>query len=238
MSLTYSTFVTSLANMLVVPVDDPAFVLVIPNIIDYAEQRIYRDLDLLQTIVRDSSAALVSGNRNFALPTDAGTFIVLEDINVITPAGTTDPELGTRVPLMPTSKETLDMLFPSSTGSGVPSYFAMIQQSNIIVGPWPDQAYQIEVVGTQRPAPLSFTNQTTFLSINLPDLLLAAGCLWGAAFQKNFSEVGDQPQAAAAFEAQYQLLLKSANVEENRKKFTEAGWSSKQPAPDATPPRT
>lgn len=236
--LTYNTFVSSLANMLVVPVDDPAFVLVIPNVIDYAEQRIYRDLDLLQTIVRDSSAALTSGNRNFTLPTDVGTFIVLDDINVITPAGTVDPELGTRVSLLPTSKESLDALYPSSTGSGVPSYFAMIQQSSIIVGPWPDQAYQIEVVGTQRPAPMSVTNQTTFLSVNLPDLLLAAACLWGAAFQKNFSEVGDQPQAAAAFEAQYNILLKSSNMEEMRKRFTAAGWSSRSPSPDATPPRT
>lgn len=235
---TYSTFTTALANMLVVPVDDIAYVAALPSVIDDAEQRIYRDLDLLATVVRDSSSALVAGNRNFTLPTSIGTFVVVEDVNVITPAGQTNPELGTRNPLLPASKEMLDFLFPSATGSSVPANFAMITQNTIIVGPWPLAAYQIEVVGTQRPIPLSAANQATFLSINLPDLFFAAALVFGAGYQKNFSEMGDQPQAASAWEAHYKTLLSSAATEEARKKFTSEGWSSKQPAPLATPPRT
>ena len=38
--LTYNTFTTSLANMIVVPVNDPAYVTALPNIIDDAEQRL------------------------------------------------------------------------------------------------------------------------------------------------------------------------------------------------------
>jgi hypothetical protein len=50
--------------------------------------------------------------------------------------------------------------------------------------------------------------------------------------------MGDNPQSAVSWEAHYQALVKSAQIEEARKKFTAEGWSSKQPAPLATPPRT
>ena len=95
MSLNWTTFTTSLANMLVVPVNDTGFVTALSNIVDDAENRIYRDLDLLQTIVRNSSLALSAGNRNFTLPTASspfsGPFVVTEDINVITPSGQSNP---------------------------------------------------------------------------------------------------------------------------------------------------
>lgn len=238
MALTYATFVTSLANMLVVQTTDSRFVTALPNIIDYAEQRIYRDLDMLNTVTRDSSTALTAGNRNFNLPTANQTFIVVENFNVITPAGTTNPESGTRNPLVECSKEVLDFLFPSSTGSAVPVYFAPITQNAWIVGPWPDQSYQLEVVGTFRPAPLSASNTTSLLSVFLPDLFLTAALIFGAAEQKNFGAMSDDPKAAVSFEAQYQTLLTSAQTEEMRKKFVAQGWSSKQPAPIATPART
>lgn len=235
MALTYNTFTTSLANLLVVPVSDPGYVEALPNIIDDLEQRLYRELDLLNTTTRNSASALVSGNRNFTVP---GDFITVDEINVITPAGTTDPDLGTRNPLLPSTKEMLDMLYPSSAGAAVPQYFGMITQSSIVVGPWPDAAYQVEVVGTTRPEPLSASNQTTILTTLLPDLVIAAGMVFACGYQQNFSAQGDNPQSAVSWESHLQLLLKSATVEEARKKFTAEGWSSEQPAPLATPPRT
>lgn len=235
MSLTYNAFTTSIANLMVVPVDDPGYVQVLPNIIDDLEQRLYRELDLLATIATDSSAALTAGNRNFSIPTG---FVVIENINVIIPAGQTDPDLGTRNPLLPATKEMLDMLYPNVTASAVPQYFGMITQSSIVVGPWPDEDYQVEVVGTQRPAPMSATNQTTFLSVNLPDLVIAAGMVFAAGYQLNFSAAGDNPQSAVSWESHFQTLLKSANIEEMRKRFTSEGWSSQPPTPLATPPRT
>lgn len=238
MALNYSSYVTDLANMLPVPASDPGFVTVLPNIIDDAEQRLYRELDLLNTIVRDSSAALVAGNRNFTLPSVQGTFLVVEDMNVITPAGQANPDQGTRHPLLPTSKEALDFLYPSNSGAGVPVYFAPITQGQYIVAPWPDAAYQVEVVGTQRPAPLSASNTHTLLTDYFPDLFMAASLIFAAGYQQNFSAMGDNPQSALAWEAHYQALIKSAAVEEMRKKHGSEGWSSKQPDPLATPPRT
>ena len=48
----------------------------------------------------------------------------------------------------------------------------------------------------------------------------------------------DNPQMAQSWENHYQMLVKSAQVEEARKKFTSQGWSSKQPSDIVTPPRT
>lgn len=240
MGLTYNTFTTSLANMMAIPVTDTAYIAALPNIIDDAEQRIYRELDFLQTTTRDNSQALTVNNRNFALPTTSpnGIFVVTEQINIITPAGTTDPELGTRNSLLPTTRETLDALYPSVTGSGIPQFFAMITQTTLIVGPWPDASYQVEVVGTTRPLPLSETNTTTFLSQNLPDLFLAAAMVFACGYQKNFSSMGDQPQSSLSWESHYTALKSSAIIEEARKKFSAEGWSNKQPESISTPPRT
>lgn len=239
MSLNYTSYVAAIQNLAAIPAADAEFTAIIPNMIDDAEQRIYRDLDFLQTTTRDSSQALTASNRNFSYPTTAsGIFVVTEQINVILPAGTTNPDMGERVALLPASKQFLDIAYPSAAGAGVPSFFAMLTQTSILVGPWPDSNYQVEVVGTTRPLPLSVTNPNTFLATNLPDLFIAASMVFIAGYQKNFSEMGDQPQQAISWESHYQSLLKSAVIEEARKKFTAEGWSSDNPSPIATPPRT
>lgn len=233
MPLTYASYKTDLANLLVVPETDPNFLVVLPNIIDDAEQRIYRELDLLSTIVRDSSAALTANSRNFTFPQH---FVVSESINFYTPVATTT----NRYQLIPTTREFLDAVWPNELAPATPSlpqYYAMITDQTIIVGPPPDAAYTVEVVGTIRPAPLSATNTTTYLTLYLPDLFMAASLVFGAGYQGNFSAMGDNPQQAISWEAHYQQLKGSADIEENRKKYAVQAWSSKQPALLATPPR-
>lgn len=236
---TYTQFVTQLANMLVVPSDDVNYLAALPNIITDAEQRVYRELDLLSTIVT-ATGALTPNNRRFTLPTPSGgngTFVVVEQMNVITPAGTTDPELGTRNPMLPVSKEYLDTVWPSVAGAGIPSQFAPVSQQNWVLGAWPDAAYTVEVVGTIRPAPLSADNPTTFLTLYLDDVFMAAALVYAAGYQLNFSAAADNPQAGINWETHLKTLLASAQVEELRKRFGSQSWSSKAPDPIATPPR-
>lgn len=234
---TYNQFVTDLANFIVVPAGDAAYLAALPNIIDDAEQRLYRELDLLSTRVT-ATGALTANDRRFSLPTSSGVFVVVEQFNAITPYTTTNPDLGTRNPLTPVSKEVLDALWPSATGAGLPNKFAPVSQEDWIVGPWPDEAYTIEVVGTIRPAPLSASNQTTFLSTYLPDVFFAAALVMSAGYQLNFSAAGDNPASGMTWEGHVQTLLSSAMKEEFRKKFGSEGWTSKTPDPMATPPRT
>lgn len=226
MSLTYSTYVAQIGNLMALDTTTSEFQTMLPGMIDYAEQRIYRELDLLSTVVRDNTGVLVANNRNFALPsTSNGPFVTVQGVNVITPVNTT-ADNGTRHPLQPVSRDYLDLVWNSSTGATLPFLFAMIDQENIVLGPWPDSTYGVEVIGTIRPNPLSATNTTTFLTSYLPDLFVAASMVYGSGFMKNFGAQADQPQMSSSWEAQTQKLMESAKGEETRKKFASFSWTS------------
>ena len=64
-----------------------------------------------------------------------------------------------------------------------------------------------------------------------------ASMIYISAYQRNFGRQSDDPQMAQSYEAQYNALLKGAAVEEARKKFEAAAWSSQSPAVVATPSR-
>lgn len=227
MSLTYTTYVAQLANIMSVDPATPQFQTMLPGCIDYAEQRIYRELDLLNTVVRNDSATLTTLNRNFTLPTTTnGNFITIQGINLVTPAGVATIDTGTRNPLQPTTRDFLDSVWNSATGAALPKLFAMIDQFNIIVGPWPNAAYQVEVIGTIRPNPLSSTNTSTFLTQYLPDLFIAGSMIFASGYQRDFGSQADNPAQAVSWETQYEKLFASANMEELRKKFAGPGWTS------------
>lgn len=226
MSITYATYQTQIATLIAASTSDPNFVAILPGAIDYAEQRIYRELDLLNTTVRTPTGTLTASNRNFTLPTpSAGPFVTVQEINVITPVSTA-PDSGTRNQLTATTKEFLDAVWNSATGATVPKWFAPIDQLSIIVGPWPDAAYTVEVVGTVRPAPLSATNTTTFLTNYLPDLFIAASMVYFSGYMRNFGSQSDDPKMSASWESQYQTLFASAKGEELRKKFAGSDWTA------------
>jgi hypothetical protein len=231
MSLTYSSYVTSIANLMAVPVSDANFGTMLPNMIDDAELRCYRALNLLDETVRDSSATFTASSRNFTLPTTNGTFINVEQFNVITPAGISSADSGTRNPMTAASKEMIDALWPSSTGSTVPLYFAAVSQDTFIVAPFPDQPYNVEVVGVQRPKPLSVSQATSPLSVFFPDLFIAASMVFATGYQRNFGASVDDPQAGVNWESHYKNLLTDAKTEESRKRFLAVRYQSDPPTP-------
>jgi hypothetical protein len=230
-----TSYVTQIATMAVVEENDPAFQIILPQMITYAENRLYRDLDFLFTSIATTSYGLSVGSRQINVP--SGTFVVPEQINVITPAGTSNPDAGTRVPLLPTTKEFLDQVYNVASNTGVPKYFAPFDDYTFLVGPYPNASYTCEIVGTYRPNSMSMSNKTTFLSLYLPDLLIMASMIYVSAYQRNFGRASDDPQMAMTYENQYQTLIKSAMMEENRKKFEAAAWSSQSPSTAATPTR-
>ena len=242
--LTYSTYKTQIAEMAVVAEDDVNFLAILPAMIDYASNRICRDLDLMFTSVslHGPEYKLTAGNRNLSFSqnfANGSSFVVSEQINLILPTGETDPDAGVRAPLMPTTKEFLDAVYGSSLASsrGQSKYFVPFNETLFFVGPVPDVDYYVEVVGTIRPAPLSATVTTTFISQYLSDLLIMASMVYISAYQRNFGRQSDDPQMAQSYETQYQTLLRSAGVEEARKKFEGPGWSSQSPSPISSPTR-
>lgn len=234
MSYDYTSYVAQLADMLTVQSTNPQFVEILPSIIDYAEQRIYRELDLLTTVVRDQSSTLSASTRDFTLPQGpSGRFVVVNALNLMSG--------GQRVQaLRPISLEFLDACYPSSTSSGtsaVPQFFAMVTDQTLVVAPPSGSSFTVEVIGTIRPAPLSSTNPTTYLTLYLPDIFMAASMIFGSGYQRNFGSMSDDPKMAASWEGQYQSLMASASIEENRKKWQSVSWTSKSPSPIAQPQR-
>lgn len=236
MSYTYAQYVANLANALVIPPTDANFLAFIPTIIDDGEQRLYRELDLLSTIVRDQSGALTANSRNFTLPQSQGRFVVTESMSVFSPVSSTI----TRKQLTPVTREFLDSVWGDNAAQSSPSlpdYYAMITDQTIIVGPPPDANYTMEVTGTIRPTPLSVSNPTTYLTLYLPDLFFAESMIIGYAYLKDFGAMADDPQGGTTWNSHYKDLWTSANTEEQRKRYASQAWSPKQPAPIATPPR-
>jgi len=230
-----TSYVTQIATLAVVEEADPAFVIILPQMITYAENRIYRDLDFLFTSTSITGYQFSTGSRQLTIP--QGTIVVSEQINVITPVGQNNPNAGARNPLLPTTKEFLDAVYGNSTLTGLPKYFAPFNDNLFLVGPYPDQPYFVEIVGTFRPDSLSNTNKTTFLSLYLPDLLIMASMVYVSGYQRNFGRASDDPAMAQSYESQYQALLRGAAIEEARKKFEATGWTSQSPSPVASPTR-
>lgn len=257
---TGASYITQIATMAVVDQADPNFLKILPAMLSYAENRIYREVDFLFSSISTTAYSLTTGNRQLSVP--AGTFVVPEQINVLLPIGVTDPNAATRHPLLPTTKEYLDAVYGDYSSLAMPKCFCPFDDYLFYVGPFPDQNYTVEIVGTYRPQSLgpgsldstflnnyqtytgsaypnyANTTTTTFISLYLPELLVMASMVYIAAYQRNFSSAsGNDPQMPVTYETQYQALLKSALEEENRKKFEAAAWSSQGVSKFATPTR-
>ncbi len=241
--LTWNLFVTNLANMAVMQTQtvagvvqgvDASFNVLVPQSLNYAELRIQRDLDLLPSLT-SRSYALASGNNQLQLGT--GDFVTVQTLTIAAN--------GSTYPLLPVSKEFLQNVCGDAASTATPTYFAMVggdltsggnTYNNILVGPYPDQNYPVTVFGTQRlPSLYQYASAgaadtgLTFISQWLPDLLLQAAMIPVSEFQRNFSANSNDPEMPGSYEAQYENLLKSAIVEEARKKFSASGWTSYSP---------
>lgn len=234
--MTYNEYIQAIQALLAVPQNntDAKFTLLIPRMIEYAELRMCRDFDFLATRTTNITVATVSGSRNVTAPS---TFVVIEDLNLISPAGTTNPELGTRIALERVSLDFINVMWPTAATTGMPSKYAFLSDTAVRIAPTPAGVFTCEFIGTTRPTPLSFTNQTNFISVYLPDLLVAASMVFGAGELQNYGLQSDDPKLAMSWETQYQTLKASAAVEEARKKSQSAGWETYQPSPGANVPR-
>ena len=223
MSYTYSTFVPALAALLTVDPSDSDFSTLLPTIIQDAELRCYRELDLVSASVA-VPGTLTANTRSFTLPTTSGSIIVVDAINVFDAS-------NVRHPVKPASRDVIDTFWPSDTApsaSSIPKLFARPDETAVLLGPAPGTAWNVEVVGTIRPTPLSAINPTTFLTSSIPDLFMAAAMAFATGgLLKNYGAASEDPRAAVSWEAHYQTLLSSARPEELRKTY----YSANSPLP-------
>lgn len=205
------------------PFNDGFANLIVPRAIEYAELRISRDpeIDLLglRTAEPGPTATCVSTQRYVTKP---ASVVVVEEINLISPAGQSpNSNTSTRTQL---SRQTLSFInsqYPAggSQSNGPPQYACQLSDTTFILGPTPDAAYQLEFTGTIRVTAMSSSSTSNYLTLNVPDLYLAASCVFFAGFQKNFGSQSDNPPQAMSWENTYQTLKKLVAAEEMRKKF-------------------
>lgn len=241
----YSDLTTQLGDLLQYPItsassttpsSDASFNNILPAIITDAEQRIYRELDFLATRTADSTLSFAANSRTLTIPTE---IIVVQEVNVITPAST-QPNSGTRNAVQPVSLNYLNYTWPTAavqSAPSIPTIGSMQDAVTLIVAPTPDQAYVVEFVGIFRPAAMSSTNTTTYLGTNYPDLFLAACMVFASGFTRDFGAQSDDPTKAISWESHYQELKKSVDSESQRQKWQSTGWSALSSAPLSTPQR-
>ena len=252
--LTYNGYVTQIATLAVVNTTttnsvvvgvDPAFNAIIPQMLNYAELRIQRDMDLLPSQITNSTYSLSTGTNTLSV--SVNDFVTLQTVAVVSGTATT--------PLLPVTKQFLQNVYNDSSSNyqAMPMYFSVYggdastfgnTYQNILVGPYPDQSYPLLLTGTVRMPTLyqyattaNAGTSTTFISTNLPDLLIMASMIYISGFQRNFGRQSDDPAMSQSYESQYKALLAGAMPEEYRKKFEASAWSSNSQSPVATPTR-
>lgn len=244
MSITYTSFVSEIASLTVISSNilvngDTNFPGgIMPAVIDYAEGRLYRDLDLVSVSVTDTTTICSSGVRTITLSTAGGQFLAIGALNLFSSAGATS-SYAQRIPLVPASQAVLDAVYPSAASSncGQPEFFYRLGDNVMVLGPAPDAPYGTEVTATIRPNALSASNSSTWLTQNVPELMIAAGMIFMSGYMRNFGAQSDDPKMAQSWASQYDILMKTAMADSLRMKFEADAWTSQSASPLATPPR-
>jgi hypothetical protein len=212
--LTYTTYQSAVATQIPTITSDPNFTAMVPVSIDYAELSIYRDLDFLALHGSLALGAATVGINTQAVPTGV---VVLESLFY----GTNN------VPATPASQDYIRTVYAGAS-NGPPECFAVtgaatgagwVPALQVLLGPAPDQTYTLTGYGTERQAPLSATNTTTWISQNLPDLFFAAAMIFWSGYNRNFGAQQDDPRQAVSWLEEYCRILEKLNREETRKKF-------------------
>lgn len=227
--MNYNETLDAWRTILMTPSSEIDFTRMVPRAIEAAELKIYRDMDFLYTITTGTNA-LTSGVREINLPTG---IIILRSVNLVLPSSATDPDIAQRIPLTRSTNEYLDMVYGNASLVAQPTTYAMLSDTEVLVGPYPDQNYTLEFTGTFRPAVLSASNSPTFLTTNMPDLYVASGMIWWAGYYQNFGQGSDNPQLATSWESIYTKTLSGINMETIRQKAASYSWTPYQPTPQA-----
>ena len=173
---TYSELVTQIREY--TETDSNVFTTVIVNdFIEHAEIRIFRDVDL-DVFRKYQTASLTSGDAFVGMPGATPTdFSFIRSVNIFSPSGSlgglTD---GERRYLEKKDTSFISEYHPSRTTTGIPKYYANWDNDTIILAPTPNAAYTIELAYNALPTGLSSSNTTTWVSTNVPQMLLYA-CL-------------------------------------------------------------
>tara|TARA_R110000824_G_scaffold80745_4_gene203064 strand:+ start:6477 stop:7118 length:642 start_codon:yes stop_codon:yes gene_type:complete len=175
MELTYSTLVQAIKDY--TDNTETTFVSQIDRFISNAEQRILFEVQL-PVFRKNQQGTLASANKYLALPND---FLAPFSLSVI--------ESNTYHFLLNKDVNFIQESYPDTSETGRPKFYAIFDDTNLIVAPMPDADYTMEFHYVYSPAGLSSTNTTTWLGTNAYDALLYASLIEAYVFMKGDAEL-------------------------------------------------
>jgi hypothetical protein len=255
--LSYNQYIQTIAGLAVYTAAETSGVfaftdaptqLQVPQMLNYAELRIQRDLNLLSNL-SSNTYALTPGQQVFSL--DVDDFFTVQTCEICQLSGST---VAQSTPMTEVTREYIQNVYGGFGKPGMPRVWALYGDdfgvdgqdtyTNILMGPAPAFGFTLRVTGlvkqpslytfaTSGPADTSFT----YISTYLPDLLVMASMIYISMFQRNFGVTSDDPQMGMTYEKQYQLLRVGAIADENERRGQASGWSPYPTSTSATPTR-
>jgi hypothetical protein len=161
------------------------------------ENRILRDIDL-DVFKLESYANMTQGNKFLTAPSDILTHRYMMIRN----------SAGETSFLEFRDTSFMKEFWPDGTEEGVPRYYSVWDQNTFYIAPTPDENYYVELGYIYKPAQLSATNPTTWVSINAPEALLY-GCLVQA-----YSFTKGPADMMAYFDNSYKQAIQGLGIEQ------------------------
>ena len=175
---------------------------IVNDFIEHAELKIFRQVDL-DVFRKYRTATLTAGDAFVSMPGAIPTdFEYTRYINIFGTSGLSGASLtaNERVFLDKRDPSFMNEYRSDRTATGVPKYYANWDNDTIILAPAPNAAYTIELAYNALPTGLSSSTTTTWVSNNMPTLLLYACLAEAFKFLKN-------PNMASMYTQSYQELL-------------------------------
>ena len=156
---------------------ETTFVDQIDQFIKNAEERILYDVQL-PVFTKNQQGVLASDNKYLALPND---FLAPFSLSVITG--------NNYYFLLNKDVNYLQEAYPDTTETGRPQFYAIFDDTNLLVAPVPDAAYTVEFHYLYQPEGISASNSTTWLSTNASNALLYASLIEAYVFMKGEADL-------------------------------------------------
>ena len=164
---------------------------ILDGIIENAEFRIFRDIDS-DNNRRYATANLVTNDR-------------FRSAQIVDSDGSSEPDNREFLQYRDTS---FMSEFNPTGGTGVPKYYSLWDEQNIVVAPTPDATYEIQLNYILKPDGWSSTVPTTYLRLQFPNGLLYA-CLVEA-----FSFLKGPNDLLQLYEGRYKQAVEGFSIEQ------------------------
>ena len=174
---------------------------ILDGIIENAEFRIFRDIDS-DNNRRYATANLITSDRFISRP--AG-LLVVRSAQIVDSDGSSEPDNREFLQYRDTS---FMSEFNPTGGTGVPKYYSLWDEQNIVVAPTPDATYEIQLNYILKDPGLSSTNTTTYISQNFPNGLLYACLVEAYGFLKGPQDL------LQLYEQKYKQVVEGFSIEQ------------------------